>query len=258
MGPFELMDLVGIDVGFEVSKSFYEQSFHEPRWRPSPIQARMVQAGRLGRKSGRGYYDYAAGPGSTATTDPSRRRPAAAGGSRSRATAAWPRSCGVLAADAGYEVTPRRRRNGEMPELLVDALGRPDRRRRRSPRSSGAATTTCILCVDGSLAELDVGGGAVGFHALPPLDDSQLVELTRSVLHERRRRPARSSPSSARSASTSSGSATRPAWCWAGSSASSSTRPASRSPRASARPRTSTSRCGWATTTRAARSSGRT
>src|SRR5439155_12222525 len=61
MGPFELMDLVGIDVGFEVSKSFYEQSFHEPRWRPSPIQARMVQAGRFGRKAGRGYYDYREG-----------------------------------------------------------------------------------------------------------------------------------------------------------------------------------------------------
>jgi 3-hydroxybutyryl-CoA dehydrogenase len=62
MGPFELMDLVGIDVGFEVSKSFYEQSFHEPRWQPHPIQARMVQADRHGRKAGRGYYDYTAGP----------------------------------------------------------------------------------------------------------------------------------------------------------------------------------------------------
>ena len=58
MGPFELMDLVGIDVNFEVAKSFWEQSFHEPRWQPHPIQARMVAAGRLGRKSGRGYYDY--------------------------------------------------------------------------------------------------------------------------------------------------------------------------------------------------------
>ena len=55
MGPFELMDLVGIDVGFEVAKSFNEVSFGEPRWRPSPIQARMVAAGRLGRKTGRGY-----------------------------------------------------------------------------------------------------------------------------------------------------------------------------------------------------------
>ena len=48
MGPFELMDLVGIDVNFEVAKSFWEQSFHEPRWQPSPIQERMVASGRLG------------------------------------------------------------------------------------------------------------------------------------------------------------------------------------------------------------------
>jgi 3-hydroxybutyryl-CoA dehydrogenase len=58
MGPFELMDLVGVDVNFEVAKSFWEQSFHEPRWQPHPIQARMVAAGRHGRKAGRGYYDY--------------------------------------------------------------------------------------------------------------------------------------------------------------------------------------------------------
>ncbi len=58
MGPFELMDLVGIDVGLEVARSFDEQSFGEPRWKPSPLQARMVAAGRLGRKTGRGWFDY--------------------------------------------------------------------------------------------------------------------------------------------------------------------------------------------------------
>jgi 3-hydroxybutyryl-CoA dehydrogenase len=58
MGPFELMDLIGIDVNFGVARSFFEQSFGEPRWRPHPIQARMVAAGRLGRKSGRGFYAY--------------------------------------------------------------------------------------------------------------------------------------------------------------------------------------------------------
>ena len=58
MGPFELMDLVGVDVGFEISKSFYEQSFGEPRWRPSPIAARYVAAGLHGRKTKRGYYSY--------------------------------------------------------------------------------------------------------------------------------------------------------------------------------------------------------
>jgi 3-hydroxybutyryl-CoA dehydrogenase len=58
MGPFELSDLVGVDTGFDVSRSFYELSFGEPRWRPSPIQAQMVAAGLHGRKTGRGYYDY--------------------------------------------------------------------------------------------------------------------------------------------------------------------------------------------------------
>src|SRR5437660_203668 len=58
MGPFELSDLVGIDVGLDVSRSFYEQSFGEPRWRPSPIAVKTVAAGRTGRKAGFGYYEY--------------------------------------------------------------------------------------------------------------------------------------------------------------------------------------------------------
>ncbi|MGZ5311672.1 MAG: 3-hydroxyacyl-CoA dehydrogenase NAD-binding domain-containing protein [Solirubrobacterales bacterium] len=58
MGPFELMDLIGVDVNFAVARSFWEQSFGEPRWRPHPIQERMVASGRLGRKAGRGFYDY--------------------------------------------------------------------------------------------------------------------------------------------------------------------------------------------------------
>jgi 3-hydroxybutyryl-CoA dehydrogenase len=70
MGPFELMDLVGVDTGFEISKSFYEQSFGEPRWRPSPITARYVAAGLHGRKSGRGYYDYSRDPYRAPDPDP--------------------------------------------------------------------------------------------------------------------------------------------------------------------------------------------
>src|SRR3954447_25860533 len=61
MGPFELMDLVGIDVGFEVAKSFDAQSFGEPRWKPNVLQARMVASGRLGRKTGAGWYEYGGG-----------------------------------------------------------------------------------------------------------------------------------------------------------------------------------------------------
>ena len=84
MGPFELMDLVGIDTGLEISKSFYEQSFGEPRWRPSPITARYVAAGRYGRKSGRGYYDYSSDPYRPPDPDPpthddAKVRPAAGG-----------------------------------------------------------------------------------------------------------------------------------------------------------------------------------
>jgi 3-hydroxybutyryl-CoA dehydrogenase len=59
MGPFELQDLVGIDTGFEVMLSFAELGFGEPRWRPSPLSAQMVAAGRFGRKTGRGWYSYA-------------------------------------------------------------------------------------------------------------------------------------------------------------------------------------------------------
>jgi 3-hydroxybutyryl-CoA dehydrogenase len=58
MGPFELMDLIGIDVNFAVARSFWDQSFGEPRWRPNPIHERMVASGRLGKKTGRGFYTY--------------------------------------------------------------------------------------------------------------------------------------------------------------------------------------------------------
>jgi len=62
MGPFELMDLVGIDVGYEVARSFMELSFGEARWKPNPLQARMAASGRHGRKTGRGWYDYSREP----------------------------------------------------------------------------------------------------------------------------------------------------------------------------------------------------
>jgi 3-hydroxybutyryl-CoA dehydrogenase len=61
MGPFELIDLVGLDVNLTIARSFFAQGGEPERWRPSPIQERLVQEGRLGRKSGRGYYEYGEG-----------------------------------------------------------------------------------------------------------------------------------------------------------------------------------------------------
>ena len=61
MGPFELMDLIGHDVNYAVTKSVWESTFHDPRYAPSAIQRDLVAAGFLGRKTGRGFYDHASG-----------------------------------------------------------------------------------------------------------------------------------------------------------------------------------------------------
>ena len=58
MGPFELIDLIGCDVNLAVTQSVYDAYFQEPKYRPHPIQRRMVESGRLGRKTGRGFYEY--------------------------------------------------------------------------------------------------------------------------------------------------------------------------------------------------------
>src|SRR5690606_39371215 len=73
MGPFELLDLIGIDVNLAASESVYRAFYEEPRFRPHPLQRAMVEAGLLGRKTGRGFYDYCGGP------EPADHRPDRAG-----------------------------------------------------------------------------------------------------------------------------------------------------------------------------------
>ena len=58
MGPFELMDLIGIDVNFSVTKTVYQDYFFDPKYKPSLLQQRMNEAKLLGRKTGKGFYDY--------------------------------------------------------------------------------------------------------------------------------------------------------------------------------------------------------
>jgi 3-hydroxybutyryl-CoA dehydrogenase len=174
MGPFELSDLVGVDVGFEVSKSFHELSFGEPRWRPSPLAARQVAAGRLGRKCGRGWYEYGDGPHRPEDPDP----PPTGGGAGRLVVVAGDLPLAEelrgLAAAAGWAAVDPVSAGGEVPWLAIDCGAQPD-----DPPLQGGPLA--LLCADGSLHALDPGGGSVGFHALPPLEGSTLVELTRGA-----------------------------------------------------------------------------
>lgn len=58
MGPFELMDLVGNDVNYEVTETIFKEFYYDPRFKPSFAQKRLVEAGRYGKKSGMGFYNY--------------------------------------------------------------------------------------------------------------------------------------------------------------------------------------------------------
>jgi len=61
MGPFELMDFIGNDVNFAVTRSIFEATYFDPRYKPSLTQQRLFESGFFGKKSGRGYYDYSPG-----------------------------------------------------------------------------------------------------------------------------------------------------------------------------------------------------
>jgi 3-hydroxybutyryl-CoA dehydrogenase len=74
LGPFELTDLVGQDVNLAVSRSVWDQTFHDPRYAPTVLQQRLVDAGQHGRKTGRGVYRY---DEDGVATDPTTRQPPA-------------------------------------------------------------------------------------------------------------------------------------------------------------------------------------
>jgi 3-hydroxybutyryl-CoA dehydrogenase len=178
MGPFELMDLVGVDTGLDVARSFFEQSFGEPRWRPNPISVKTVAAGLTGRKSGRGFYDYSDGTDAYRPSDAE--APTPGGGDGVVVIAGDTPLADELrdaASAAGWDVLePEEGGDRQPPELILDATGGPQEEPLDVPLEGGPRA---VCCSSGSLAALDPGGGAVGFHALPPLGESALVELTR-------------------------------------------------------------------------------
>ena len=250
MGPFELQDLVGIDVGYEVSLSFHELSFGEPRWRPSPLSARMVAAGRLGPQERPRLVRVPA----RARRGPGRRRRPGGGDGRLVVVAGEVAVADELRAlaRAGRLRRARARTSaeGEVPVAARSTAGADP----EGPPLQGGPVA--LLCADGSLHALDGGGGAVGFHVLPPLEGAPLVELTRGA------GTAALAAERAEAFFAALGLRTRVGRRRAGARArahrvpSSSTRRASPSARASARARTSTP--GWcsASTTRAGRSPG--
>lgn len=69
MGPFTLMDFIGMDVNYRVTESVWTQFFFEPRFKPSLSQKRLFEAGFYGKKTGRGFYNYAEGVGQVAANE---------------------------------------------------------------------------------------------------------------------------------------------------------------------------------------------
>jgi 3-hydroxybutyryl-CoA dehydrogenase len=176
MGPFELMDLVGIDVGYEVARSFDKQSFGESRWKPSMLQAKMVAAGTLGRKTGSGWYSYEDGK----RHRPDDEEPPAPGGGDGRVVAisgfgALADGLRERARAAGFDV--REVGDGE-PWLIVDAEVPAPVGTLEDVGGAPGGPPLAVCCAERSLAARGATG-ACGFHALPPVGESKLAELTR-------------------------------------------------------------------------------
>jgi len=169
MGPFELMDLIGIETNHAVAEAFHRQTYGEPRYRPSPLAARKIAAGQLGRKTGRGWYAYEGG----AEHRPPDPEPPPAGGGDGRVVVvagqlALARELLDAAASAGFDARRPGDLKGATPWLVLDCGA--------ESMDGGAGAPRARLLHRGSLHLVEPT--AVGFHALGPFDSCRLVELT--------------------------------------------------------------------------------
>ena len=151
MGPFRLMDLIGIDVNFAATRSMWEQTFGEPRYRPHPIQERMVQQGTLGRKTGRGFYVYGAREAMPPLDLPEARRDNS--GLVLVSEGSWAPGLAERLGGAGYSL---REAHGEIPVAGFVIAGREEEARSILERlDRGLSPETPIFCqvCDQTLAE---------------------------------------------------------------------------------------------------------
>ncbi|WP_372790415.1 3-hydroxyacyl-CoA dehydrogenase NAD-binding domain-containing protein [Paraconexibacter sp.] len=173
MGPFELMDLIGIETNHAVAESFLRQTYGEPRYRPSPIAAQLIAAGRLGRKTGVGWYAYPEG-GGPPVREPDPPRPEGGGGDGRLVVVLGDTPVAAdlrgAAEQAGFAIGD----GGTQQDawLVLDAGRRP-----------GAGTGPRAVLVDG-VSLHRCAPHAAGFGAFGPLADAGLVEVTRTPLTE--------------------------------------------------------------------------
>ena len=121
MGPFELMDLIGHDVNFSVTNSVYNAYFGDPRFTPSILQQELVNAGFLGRKTGRGFYRYGEGVDKPAAQlESPRAKPEAVALIGSESDTLAPLAARLAA--AGYEL-PREDTLDATPGFLCNGAG---------------------------------------------------------------------------------------------------------------------------------------
>lgn len=168
MGPFELIDLIGLDVNLTAATSMYESTYGESRYRPHWLQRQMVESGKLGRKSGAGFYQYERN--GKVWTAPEAQEISQESGYVLVSDGSWAPGLGKLLGQAGYTMSET---HGDLPIAAVVVNGRAEGVRdvvRRYDR--GLSPSIPILCqtVDIDLSETAKGSPhperIVGFDGL--------------------------------------------------------------------------------------------
>ena len=153
MGPFQLMDLIGIDINLAAMQSMYEQSFGEPRYRPHPLQIQKVYQGTLGRKSGQGFYSY--GP-ENSQEDPSPAHIGKRSGNVRLTSGTWAPHLAEICRKAGYKLTNGTASKPEQPLIGITMAGKSEGLERflvQMDRNLPPETPILCQCDDVTLTE---------------------------------------------------------------------------------------------------------